>query len=68
MKRKDFSQVSLASSDEKNKVFDKFTHLTNFSVNKKNAKFFIDEKNGRGFKWTLAELKKKLEDMGINHN
>ncbi len=52
---------------EKNKVFDNFTHLTNFSVNKKNSKFYIDDKNGRGFKWTLAQLKAKLQKMGINH-
>lgn len=41
--------------------FNIFTHLTNFSVNKKNKKFFADNNNrGEGFKWSLNTLKQKL--------
>lgn len=39
-----------------------FTHLTNFSINKKNKNFFADVDNkGEGFKWSLKTLKQKLE-------
>lgn len=51
------------------KNFDKFAHLTNFSVNKKNNKFHIDEqKDGVGNKWSLAALKSYFQNNGINYD
>ena len=51
--------------------FNKYVHLTNFSINKNNKKFFInseDAKKKEGFKWSLETLKKKLTEMKIDHN
>lgn len=50
--------------------FNKFVHLTNFSINKKNKKFFINSEAAEkkeGFKWSLNSLKKKLSEMNIDH-
>ena len=50
------------------KNFDIFAHLTNFSVNKKNEKFYIDEdQDGIGNKWSLSALKKYFENNGVNY-
>lgn len=52
-----------------NKKFDKFAHLTNFSVNKKNHKFFIDDQqDGVGNKWSLAALRSYFDANGINYD
>jgi hypothetical protein len=40
-----------------------FTHLTNFSVNKKNSIFKADDgSKGEGYKWSFETLKQKLEE------
>jgi len=50
------------------KNFDRFAHLTNFSVNKKSDKFYIDaEKDGVGNKWSLKALKQYFESVNINY-
>lgn len=39
--------------------------MTNFSINKKNRKFFTDENsNGDGFKWKLKTLEEKMIELG----
>lgn len=44
-----------------------FTHLTNFSVNKKNKIFKADDgSKGEGFKWSFETLKSKMEEIGID--
>ena len=41
---------------EKNN-FNVFTHLTNFSINKKNEKFFADNnEESKGYKWSFKTL------------
>ena len=53
--------VWFATEKYDNNNTDIFTHLTNFSINKKNKKFFTDEKStGDGFKWKLETLKEKM--------
>ena len=47
----------------------KFMHLTNFSVNKKNANFIktnTENEDGKGSKWSLLALRKALRAQGIN--
>ncbi|OMJ67162.1 hypothetical protein SteCoe_35753 [Stentor coeruleus] len=50
-------------------INNRFSHLTNYSVNKKNEKF-IQNKDWRqdniGHKWSLAALNTELETMGID--
>ena len=51
------------------KKFSKFSHLTNYSVNKKNVNFIQNvscEEDDYGFKWSLTALCKHLEDIGID--
>jgi hypothetical protein len=45
----------------------KFMHLTNYSINKKNTKYIKNEEEDEdnyGFKWSLTALMKHLEDSG----
>lgn len=49
----------------------KYMHLTNYSVNKKNHNFVQNEKaehDDFGFKWSLSAFCKHLETVGINMN
>lgn len=49
--------------------FKKFSHLTNYSINKKNANYVSNlnaEEDDFGFKWSLSALCKHLEDIGID--
>lgn len=49
----------------------RYIHLTNFSVNKKSAKFVKNtdaEADGEGSKWSLKALRKKYEEIGINYD
>ena len=49
----------------------RYIHLTNYSVNKKNDKFVANENAERddfGFKWSLTALCKHLEQIGIDMN
>lgn len=49
--------------------FDKCAHLTNFSVNKKNNKFHIDnDQDGIGNKWSLAALRQYFENNGVDYD
>lgn len=43
----------------------KYMHLTNYSINKKNE---ISEQDDFGFKWSLSAFCKHLETVGINMN
>ena len=43
---------------------DKFMHLTNHSVNRKNASF-VDE-DGKGSKWSITALREELRKQGID--
>lgn len=47
----------------------RFAHLTNYSVNKKNEKFVNNtgvEEDGKGFKWSLSSLFKHLQAIQID--
>jgi tubulin polyglutamylase TTLL5 len=49
----------------------KFVHLTNYSINKKNENFIENdnyEQDDTGFKWSLTALCKHLETIGIDMN
>jgi hypothetical protein len=49
----------------------KFSHLTNYSINKKNSKFVQNKKlsdDDRGNKWSLSALCKHLDQIGIDSN
>lgn len=51
------------------KKTDKFKHLTNFSVNKKNVNFVktdAEDEDGKGSKWSLKALKNALRAQGID--
>lgn len=51
-------------------IKERFVHLTNFSVNKNSQKFVKNQdphEDGVGSKWSFGALKKKYEEMGINH-
>ena len=51
------------------KKADKFKHLTNFSINKKNVNFVKtneDDEDGTGSKWSLTALKNALRAQGID--
>ena len=46
----------------------RFMHLTNYSVNKKNTKFVQNEdykKDRHGHKWSLSAMMKHMEEIGI---
>jgi len=52
-----------------NNLENKFAHLTNYSVNKKNAKFIPNTNSDcddSGNKWSLSALNRYLEKMGID--
>jgi len=51
-------------------IGDKFIHLTNYSINKKNKEFEFNEtpENLSGHKWSLQMLWKYLETIGINYS
>eukprot|EP00048_Salpingoeca_helianthica_P020741 m.8214 g.8214 ORF g.8214 m.8214 type:complete len:677 (-) comp5191_c0_seq1:23-2053(-) len=54
-------------SFKKNTAADRFMHLTNYSVNKKNASFVAaDEGESSGHKWTLTALFEHLRGQGID--
>ena len=47
----------------------KFSHLTNYSVNKKNENFVQNKRSSeqdKGSKWSLSALQVHLREMGIN--
>lgn len=49
----------------------KFAHLTNFSINKKNDKYQANtaaDQDDQGHKWSLTALSKHLEQLGIDMN
>lgn len=49
----------------------KFMHLTNYSINKKNEKFIANETTEQddfGYKWSLGAFCKHLEQVGIDMN
>ena len=49
----------------------RFAHLTNYSINKKNAKFVQNQSIDRddvGGKWSLSALWKHMERIGIDMN
>ena len=53
---------------QKNKK-NKFIHLTNYSINKKNTKYVSNEgvdRDDYGYKWGLTALCKHLEQIGID--
>ena len=48
----------------------KFMHLTNYSINKKNAAFQGSKNeinDGEGSKWSISALKKLMTHLGIDH-
>lgn len=54
----------------KQSLKERFIHLTNWSVNKHSENFIVNtgpETDGKGSKWSFAALRKKFEEMGINH-
>lgn len=62
-----------ASEQYSNKISkdNKFMHLTNYSVNKKNENFVQNENlenDDFGFKWSLSAFCKHLESIGIDMN
>jgi tubulin polyglutamylase TTLL5 len=53
----------------KNNKSNKFMHLTNFSVNKKNSNFVANanlEMDGQGSKWSVTALRKAFREQGID--
>ena len=55
----------------KNTKSNKFMHLTNYSVNKKNDNYIQNENlenDDTGFKWSLSAFCKHLESIGIDMN
>lgn len=44
----------------------KFMHLTNYSINKKNSVFEKEINDGEGYKWSHTALKKMMKQMGID--
>jgi len=57
-------------SNESSKVHDVFTHLTNYSINKKSASYLSNEesKEAQGHKWTLKTLWRYFDAEGIDHS
>jgi len=59
-----------AKFTEGNRKQGKYMHLTNYSVNKRNANFIGNhdaQADGFGSKWSVSALKEKMEAFGINH-
>lgn len=55
--------------DAQNIKSNKYAHLTNYSINKKNEKFVQNsnaEQGDEGHKWSLTALAKHLEHMGVD--
>jgi hypothetical protein len=51
------------------KAADKYMHLTNYTVNKKNINFTKNdgvEMDGQGSKWSLTALRKAFQEQGID--
>ena len=57
-------------SNESSKVQDLFTHLTNYSINKKSSTYVSNEETGeeKGHKWTLKTLWRHFHANGIDHS
>jgi len=57
-------------SNESSKVQDLFTHLTNYSINKKSATYVSNEESEeeKGHKWTLKTLWRHFDAAGIDHS
>ena len=54
-----------------NSKSNRYAHLTNYSVNKKNAKFVSNKSAGeddKGNKWSISALCKHLESIGVDTN
>lgn len=52
-----------------NKKANKYMHLTNFSINKKNINFVKtdgEDQDGQGSKWSISELRRQLQQQGID--
>jgi hypothetical protein len=57
--------------DSDSSSLNKYMHLTNYSVNKKNEKFIQNEdcsNDGTGNKWSIAALNRHFETIGIDSN
>merc|ERR1719397_1276532 len=57
-------------SNESTKVGDVFTHLTNYSINKKSSSYVNNEESEqeKGHKWTLKTLWRHFDASGIDHS
>jgi len=57
-------------SNESSKVQDLFTHLTNYSINKKSSTYVSNEETEeeKGHKWTLKTLWRHFHANGIDHS
>lgn len=57
-------------TNESSKVHDLFTHLTNYSINKKSASYLSNEESQeeKGHKWTLKTLWRHFDADGIDHS
>jgi len=57
-------------SNESSKVQDVFTHLTNYSINKKSSSYVNNEESEqeKGHKWTLKTLWRHFDASGIDHS
>jgi len=57
-------------SNESSKVQDLFTHLTNYSINKKSSTYVSNEETEeeKGHKWTLKTLWRHFHAAGIDHS
>eukprot|EP00092_Neocalanus_flemingeri_P038130 GFUD01041502.1.p1 GENE.GFUD01041502.1~~GFUD01041502.1.p1 ORF type:complete len:823 (+),score=239.66 GFUD01041502.1:63-2531(+) len=57
-------------TNESSKVHDVFTHLTNYSINKKSASYLSNETSSeaQGHKWTLKTLWRHFDAEGIDHS
>lgn len=63
-----FASEQYNSTDNKG---NKFWHLTNYSINKKNEKYVQNsniDSDGEGSKWSLSALSKYLESIGVDMN
>ncbi len=61
------SELYSSASSKQNK----FAHLTNYSINKKNEKYIPNQnadQDDTGHKWSLAAFSKYLEQIGIDLN
>lgn len=58
-----------ASEPYQNTTKNKYSHLTNYSLNKKNPNFIYNdncEEDDHGYKWSLTALCQHLEEIGID--